>query len=111
MVHDVQVEVPILVEVEPPRGQADGGQAVMPAPLVTSSNLAAFIPIEAVRPVAGQEEVDAAVGVEVAGRDAQARAIVTRGRIPRSRPRTSPRRWLIKRASRTPRGPLTAEQR
>ena len=72
MVDDVEVEVAILVEVEPAGGQADGGRVRDPRAAGDVLEPRPGVPVEPVRPDAGQEEVDPAVGVEVAGGDAEA---------------------------------------
>ena len=73
VIHDVEVEVAILVEVEPPRHEGDRGRANgLEGRGEVVEALAIAVVEQAILADAGEEEVDLPVGVEIGGRDAQA---------------------------------------
>ncbi len=77
VVDDVEVEIAVLVEVEPAGHERDGGRSArLEHRRDILERLAVTIAQEAVAADAGQEKVDVAIGVEVGRGDAQAGAIL-----------------------------------
>ena len=76
VIHDIEVEVAVLVEVEPAGGQADVGGLGEVGCAADVVKPAAEVAEEPVVADAGQEQVDLAIGVEVARSDPKAGAVV-----------------------------------